>query len=688
MHVATGGQITMKKRIFAFFGSLALTLGGGIAALAPNAYEAKAESETIRDFGTEEEVSREELAVSLTGSSITSTSQSLALSMSATMIEAFTNGSRYNNVFVRITDENYTDLKTATDQAKKNQEEATEESPFVPAVYEARVYNVVNKNLTNGTVVLPQYVSYGSYFRLHVTGIDPEVCYDHENLKAVSYDGIQTIVIPSGYTSISEDAFKGAGAAGVKIKTAETAALPGWEKGWTDADADIEYSYTEESYSREEKRLLEVVSGQTKSFGEAKNFFVGYFDEAHPENDLPLTMEYNLVNAEGEILKEHCYYELPKESTTLPYDAVGSLAGKTKDTRYIDVEIPNGTQIDPQSIIFHNIRRLIRDESGLGVMIDQEAAPLKAKPLISFTNPVSFSDFLSFTPSQATCFSGYSKFTVSAKANYDTYKTLNPTAYENNKALIGEGTLRMRILFSSLSNASYRIVYENASGEEITKTILTRTPVSVTEIKDGTEVGFLLKDSDIAPDFSIEKARSVQLCGFFVQVDLFNTVKNSIANNSKKNYRFASVELLPTEGIEGVSTLSIESVFIIAYSCYVALFVLSALAYYFYSKRKYRNDEFRRMNTKKYLIKSAKNLVGFALVLSSILFIVARWSLFDNTIVVFNPLDAWVIVFTLLGAIFLGFAIKDLVVSIKETVDRKKKEKLHLDADVVEDGTK
>lgn len=686
MHVATGGQITMKKRIFAFFGSLGLALGGGVAALAPNAPEAKAESETARDFGTEEEVSREELAVSLTGSSLTSTSQSLALSMSATRIEAFSNSTRYNNVFVRITDENYTDLKTATDQAKKAQEEATEENPFEPAVYEARVYNVVGKNLTNGAIVLPKTINYASYFKLNVTGIDPEVCYDHENLKDISYEGIQTIVIPSGYTSISADAFKGAAAADVTIKTAEAAPLPGWEEGWTDAD--IEYSYTEDSYSKEEGKRLEVSSGQTKSFGEAKNFFVGYFDEAHPENDLPLTMEYNLVNAKGEIVKERCYHELPKESTTLPYDAVGSLAGKTKDTRYIDVEIPSDTQIDPQSIVFHNIRRLIPGENGLGVMIDPEATPLKAKPLISFTNPVSFSDFFSFTPSQATCFNGYSRFSVSAKANYDTYKTVNPSAYENNKALLESGDLRIRILFSSLANASYRIVYENASGKEVTKTIMTRTPVTATEIEDGSEVGFLIKDSDVAPDFSIEKARSVQLCGFFVQVDLFNTVKNSIANNSKKNFRFASVELLPTEGIEGVSTLSIENVFIIAYSCYVVLFVLGAIAYYFYSKKKYRNDEFRRMNTKKYLIKSAKNLVGFALILSSILFIVARWALFDNTIVVFNPLDAWVIVFTLLGAIFLGFTIKDTVVSIKETIDRKKKEKLHLDADVAEDGTK
>ncbi|MDD7202498.1 MAG: hypothetical protein PUH55_11815, partial [Spirochaetales bacterium] len=85
---------------------------------------------------------------------------------------------------------------------------------------------------------------------------------------------------------------------------------------------------------------------------------------------------------------------------------------------------------------------------------------------------------------------------------------------------------------------------------------------------------------------------------------------------------------------------------------------------------------------------SAENFLGYALILSSILFITARWAMLKNTIVVFNPLDVWVIVFTLAGAIFLGFAIKDMVISIKETMERKKKEKLHLDSDIVEDGTK
>ena len=95
----------MRKRLFAFLGSLALLLGGGmLTGLGGSAFEAKAEAENIRDFGDEEDADRMELAVSLTGSSITSTSQSFNLSMQSVKIEAWNNSTRYNNVFARIVD--------------------------------------------------------------------------------------------------------------------------------------------------------------------------------------------------------------------------------------------------------------------------------------------------------------------------------------------------------------------------------------------------------------------------------------------------------------------------------------------------------------------------------------------------------------------------------------------------------
>ena len=238
-----------------------------------------------------------------------------------------------------------------------------------------------------------------------------------------------------------------------------------------------------------------------------------------------------------------------------------------------------------------------------------------------------------------------------------------------------------------MPSAKYRVVYIDKDGQEVTKTIPVVTPISVTEVEGDKTMGFLIKNSDVAPDFSNGKVVSLQLCGFYLQTDLFNPVKNTITSNSKKSVRFASLELLP-EGIAGVKNVSVGAYLGISYGVYAFLFIAGAVAYWAYCKKKYRNDEFRRVDNKKFFLASLRNFFGYALILSSILFIIARWGLFNDTVVVYNPLDVWVIVFTIAGAIFLGIAIKDFVVSMKKNMERKKKEKLHLDADAVEDGTK
>jgi hypothetical protein len=127
---------------------------------------------------------------------------------------------------------------------------------------------------------------------------------------------------------------------------------------------------------------------------------------------------------------------------------------------------------------------------------------------------------------------------------------------------------------------------------------------------------------------------------------------------------------------------------IVTYIIYLLVFLAGATGYYFFAKNKFKNDEFRRVNGRKYIKSAAKNLFGFALILSSILFIVARWGLLVSSVVTFNPLDVFVILFTIAGGIFLGFAIKNLVNSIKNAKKRREAIRLKLDQDVADDGTK
>lgn len=670
----------MSETILAFLSAFAL-LGTGTLSLSNTTNQLNANQASV-SFANETEVDRSELSFTLTGSSITDTAQSLSLSMQSVKVEAWNNGNRYNDVFSVIDDANFTDVTTAKNKATEDYEAASKAgTEYAPAVFNGSVFNISYKK--NATIVLPQLISYGSnpiYFQINVTSISSEVCFDYK-ANEVSYAGIETIIIPEGYSTIHADAFVGAKAAGVKIKVAAASPLVGWEEGWTDAD--VEYGY---ELSSSEKRQLEVNTTGSTSFGESKDFFVGYTNPDNPSENRPLVMEYSLLDANEKTVSEHNYYEVPLVSTQTNYDAVGSTAGKGKDDRNIDIELPSGQHIDEESIVFHNIYRLVKNDAG-DVAPDWEAGAYKATPARSFSKVYNFDDFVDVSYGTNTYLSDYSRLSIILKAKYDVFKTLNPTSYEANKANIDNGTLRIRVLFTSLGSASYRIVYVNEAGEEIMKNVSLSTPISVSEINDGASMGFLIKNSDIGPDFSIHNVTSVRLCNFYLQTDLFNDTKNTITGNSKKSVRFASLELLPSD-TTATKNVSVGAYFGIAYAIYVGVFVLGAFAYWLYCKNKYKNDEFKRVDNKKFLLKSIRNLFGYALVLSSILFIIARWNLLKNTVVVYNPMDVWVIIFTITGAIFLGIAIKDLVLSIKKTMERKKKEKLHLDADVVDDGTK
>ena len=111
------------------------------------------------------------------------------------------------------------------------------------------------------------------------------------------------------------------------------------------------------------------------------------------------------------------------------------------------------------------------------------------------------------------------------------------------------------------------------------------------------------------------------------------------------------------------------------------------MGYYFYAKNRFKNDEFRRVNGKKFLIEALKNGLGLTIVFGAIYFIYARWGLFKGSVVTFNPFDAFVVVFTIAGVIYIGFSIKNIVISVKNTRKRKQAARLHLDQDKDDDGT-
>lgn len=679
----------MKKGLLAFLGSFAL-LFGGILGVASSPAVATYAEESSDPYENETFVDGSQFSINISSSAQTETSQSFSCTLSSVKIDAYNNSVRYNNVFSRIVDDKFLSLKQAQDEAKAAKEEAANNgTEFVPEVYEARVYNISNSTKNKDVVVLPQYINYGGsdpLFKLHVTGIDSNVCYD-EKKNEISYSNISAIVIPDGYADIAENAFREAGENGVAIKTTYASSQEGWLEGWTDAE--IEYNY---QMTSSEEKMLDVNTTGVTQFGKGQDYIVGYIDESDPSKSLPLTVTYDVLSkADASVVDENVVYRCALTSTNQNYDAVGSSLGSSVLSFNLDLAVEEGTYIDPDTLVFHNIyeAKITTDENGgRSVAPDLEKGCFKAIPKLSFSSARSFTDFLTYEQGKATTFGGYTMLYLKVHTNTDVFQKINPSSYRNHKDEIDAGTLRVRILLSNLAKAKYEVGYFDSSDSLRVVNVAFGTPVSNVEVKDGEEIGFLIKDSDVGADFSFSRIDYVKIAGLSIKVDLYNNAKDYITNSSSVVTRFAYVDLITTEQKASTSALSIGAYLGISYGVYALLFVGGSLAYYFYAKKKYRNDEFKRVDPKRFFKKAARNMLGYALILSAILFIIARWALFDNVVVVYNPLDVWVIIFAILGAIFLGLAIRDLVLFIKRTSENKKKAKLHLDQDVAEDGTK
>ena len=94
------------------------------------------------------------------------------------------------------------------------------------------------------------------------------------------------------------------------------------------------------------------------------------------------------------------------------------------------------------------------------------------------------------------------------------------------------------------------------------------------------------------------------------------------------------------------------------------------------------------MNTSRYLASSSLGLFGLGIVLYALIFIILRFTALANTIVVYNPVDAFIIIFGIASILVIGYFIKNMVARIKAEKQRRISIKLNLDKDAFNDGTK
>ncbi|MCR5348481.1 MAG: hypothetical protein K6E59_02590 [Bacilli bacterium] len=644
-------------------------------------------------------VEHSELAVTAVSSTLTSSTQSFAVSFRSKKIEGWANGARYSNVYSLPDDPTWTKEEAFRLYAEDKEAAEAEGKEVELRHYDASVYNISYRSTAskidgrNDRMIIPATVERDQGFILDIVGINQDACFNPKT-DLVSYDGIAEIVIPETIKTISDGAFYDV-PEGVRIlceapeyyEDENGDLVKTYPNDWTDITPVYDYELTEE-----ERDALDVLTTAPRAFGKGADFFLGIENE---DFGLPLYMEYSLEKtsdggATYTPIEGTYMHKVPIQSTNNPYDAVGSSMGETDLNQNISVPVPSSCRIDASTVKFHNIfraRPALKEENYSTSMIPDQTEAFYAEPAIAYSIVPHFEEFYSVTPISYSTLGDYLQLEVEftrqpGDTGYGIYPSLEPKLFAQNRAALDSGKLMVRYQFSSLDQAYYN--FTAVDGQTYSRRV--STPVKYVLMPDakGYRTGFLIHIPDF-PGLNAKDIRKVEFSNFGIKADLYNTTTNSIVTKSSVALRFSSLVLF--SDLAQAKHIDVGTVIAVVYIAYVVLFAIGAVSYYFFAKKKFRNDEFRRVNDQKYWLNALKNFAGFALILSAILFIYCRWGLLRTTIVTFNPLDAFVALFTVLGAIFLGFTIRDIVVSAQAAKKRKETERLKLDQDVDDDGT-
>ena len=673
---------------------LGLTAGCGFFALQENNRVsspvladdvAPAKTYSAADFVNEEETDPRELTVSITESTTTDTSQSLNVAFKSNTSEGFKTGK--GNYIVTIIDPEYTGNVNEPVGENFDNYDAQTGLPIL----EGSVAFVIGG--TNKEVYLPSTLTRDESFIINVTTIGSHcVTADGQEYHDLNrwYDTsnnlrINSIYIPETIRFVEPEAFIGVPDE-VTIAYEGQALTEAFDPDWTDAK---EISFGAR-ISNNNKNA--GVGNKVNDLSDPVNFIIG--SEASEgqgeEYNRPLVIQYDKISNGN---RETIYEALPLSNTVgNAYDSVGKISSSSA-SRLLSYKLGPGEEIDDSSIIFHNLMKA-SDTSEIDT-----SKTYWVKPELKYNEKLDLSKILSFKASGNSTFAGFSVFSLTMDKNLDVvsnkypephslYLDVKSDIYEQNKSQIEKGETRIRYSLNNLYLSSYRFVYE--SGGQLKEAIVPITSVvyyQVLESDKDNKVSVIVENSQVAPDFSADKVRTFELMNITVQMDLFvtsNTGSTSVLGKSAVSFKFAYITVRNDEKIDIFNWNIFLAIFTLVF---MGLYAAGAFVLYKVLKEKYKNDEFRRINDKKYLKKAILSGLGFTVIALAILFIVMRVVGFANTIVAFNPTDPLLIIFAVAGMIIGGYFIVILIKAIKAEKERRKAIRLRLNEDTEDDGT-
>ena len=719
--------------------------------LAKNVLNRTAEQKTYSaaDFEGEEAVDPKEISVNISQSTSTETSQLIDLKFRARTALGFP-GSR-NNYIAQIVDENFSgepskpvpdDKQTTYTRTYKyiDKDAGYDQVAEVP-LFDGIISLVTGSKNTaaDRKIYIPSFFVKKGFFAIAIKGIASNATtaigeeYKHKNAwtdpKLVKPDPadettwyyepnpnkpkitdiyipdtIETVE-PGAFTSVPED---------VTIHY-EGKELPvGFAEDWTDAKS-TQLDISENNYVDANNGLVNKIQfsggSQVDDLEASTNFILGYTPNEKYSGEAynkPLVVQYDIVTYSEHGLETNRrteYQELDIKSNNGIFDGVGDEVGKLTFGRNVDLVLGPNEAVDESKVIVHNIYGIKLDAGEKTPTIDLTKR-YYAVPKKAYARHIDLSELVTYEEGDNAYFFGYSRFSLNMKKNMSIKSTKYPTEhlyyldlksdiYQQNLSGIKSGKTRVRYSLYNLYSAKYHFIYKGSGGKikDVTVPISLPSDISyqVLESDGNNVVACVIKDSDVASDFTASNVIKFEIQDLVINMDLFTSSASgstSIIGKSALSFTFAYVTVFDYTATNKTKSAFNFNIFLIIFVAgFVVAFALLAVGLYFFKKNRYKNDEFRRVNKKKYIKSAIIGGLGATVFALAITFIIMRFAGFSNTIVTFNPVDPFVIIFGVAGLIVFGYFIVVMVKSIKVAKERRKHIRLRLDEDVVDDGT-
>ena len=624
--------------------------------------------EAARDYAGEELISDGKLVVTATSSTYTSLGQSFSLTFS-------TGGQGWcdtTQTFLLAPDDSefekfYTEISAKTSEEREQYAELYEKGEYDPPHFNSYVFSLTGSP-TYPDIVIPKSLTRNHIFNLDIVKLG--------NNLVESWTNINSITIPDSVEAVYSDSFQNIPSS--VVFNVEASEKPdGWADDWNHG-ATVNYGYT-----FPEAKVETYSKGGAGEYGDkTQNFILGWYPKNNAEQQ-PLTLEYKVTLPDGS-LSEPRYFDFSPTTDASIFECVGFDVSTYSKSLFCDIPLNMGERVVFESCVFHNIYRCAT-RGDVSIPEPNYDKTYSLVPKQGFTRSYDVEDFIKCEFTGLTIFSGYTAIDLDIDvSDANVYEHLKPSYYKANLSKIEDGSLKIRYRLTSLTLCSFRITYAD-NGQDVTKDVKIVTPVAqyILDKQKDNRVSFLLKDNEIAQGFSAKKIREVSFVGLYITVDLMGERSTIARSNALTRFGFLSV--MPYQ--ENAKLINVNVFLSILAIAYLAVFVALTVLLYFYLKNKYKNDEFRRMKNKPFIIKAVLFLIGSMIVLFDIVFIALRGSALNNAIVVYNPVDAYIIILSVLSVVIIGYFIKYLVGVIKTEKERRRVIKLKLNEDVEDDGT-